>query len=145
MKTTHSDIDNKMKALAKFLNIDSKQIGTVGLSENTFETNDGEEFLILSDEEADSRAKDAILETVWAFRPEFLAAHLKEGVNQEVIELIQSNVKCEDNNKAILSLIDDVDHFVDDAIRADGRGHFLSSYDGEEIELAHNFFAYRIN
>jgi hypothetical protein len=31
-------------------------------------------------------------------------------------------------------MIDDLDHFIEDAIRADGRGHFLSRYNGEENE-----------
>lgn len=106
---------------------------------------DGEEFLVLSDDEADEKAKDYILDSVWAFRSDFLAGHLKEGVDQEVVELIQANGKCESNNAAILSLIDDVDHFVNDAILADGRGHFLSNYDGEEIELNQGYYAYRIN
>lgn len=106
---------------------------------------DGEEFLILSDDEADERVREYILESVWAFRPEFLAGHLKDGVDQEVIELIQSNGKCESNNSAILSLIDDLDHLIDDAIKCDGRGHFLAQYDGDEIELGNDLFAYRIN
>lgn len=33
---------------------------------------------------------------------------------------------------------------VADAIRCDGRGHFLSQYDGEEVE-AGEFFIYRLN
>lgn len=106
---------------------------------------DGEEFLVLSDDEADERVREYILGSVWAFRSEFLAGHLKDGVDQEVIELIQSNGKCESNNSAILSLIEDIDHFVKDAILADGRGHFLASYDGDEIELNQGYYAYRIN
>lgn len=134
----------KTQALAKYLKVEQSEIETSRYDNDTLE-HGREEYLVLTDEEADSRAKDAILESAWAFRPEFLAAHLKEGVDQEVVELIQSNGKCEDNNKAILSLIDDVDHFVDDAIKADGRGHFLSHYDGEEIELSGGLYAYRNN
>lgn len=48
-------------------------------------------------------------------------------------------------NEHILLLIDDLDDFVEEAIRLDGRGHFLSSYDGAEIELEDGYFAYRIN
>jgi hypothetical protein len=145
MKTTHSDIDNKMKTLAVKLGIDAKEIGTIGLSDNNFETDDGEEYLILTDDEADERCAEYIKETLWAFNANFLAAHLKEGIDQEVVELIQSNGKCESNNSAILSLIDDLDHLIDDAIKCDGRGHFLAQYDGDEIELGNDLFAYRIN
>lgn len=39
----------------------------------------------------------------------------------------------------------DIDKIVDEAIRLDGRGHFLASYDGKEIELDDDLYAYRIN
>ena len=51
---------------------------------------------------------------------------------------------CESANDTILALIDDLDEFVQDAISSDGRGHFLSSYDGEEVETE-NYYIYRIN
>jgi len=44
--------------------------------------------------------------------------------------------------------LDDIDSFVDAAISADGRGHFMSSYDGNENEEEVNgttFYIYRIN
>jgi hypothetical protein len=39
----------------------------------------------------------------------------------------------------------DIDKILDEAISLDGRGHFLSGYDGKEIELPHGLFAYRRN
>jgi hypothetical protein len=42
----------------------------------------------------------------------------------------------------------DIDSLVEDAISADGRGHFLSSYDGDENEETVNgqtFYIYRTN
>jgi hypothetical protein len=63
------------------------------------------------------------------------------------LEAIQSK-KCEGANNAILSIIEKtdggIDGFVEEAISADGRGHFLSSYDGDENEKD-GFFIYRIN
>ena len=56
--------------------------------------------------------------------------------------------KCESSNEAVKSLIEDFDHFVDDAVLTDGRGHFLSSYDGEENEVKINntwYYIYRTN
>ena len=54
--------------------------------------------------------------------------------------------KCEGANDAILALIKKtdggLDGFVEDAISADGRGHFLSSYDGDENE-ENGFYIYR--
>ena len=106
---------------------------------------DNDNYVIYSDSEADDKAKEYILDSVWAFQSSFLSAHLKKGIDSEVIDCIQANGKCEDNNEAIISLIDDIDHFVNDAISCDGRGRFMSSYDGEEIELDDDNYAYRID
>ena len=54
---------------------------------------------------------------------------------------------CESANELVLALIDDMDKFVSDAISSDGRGHFLSYYDGEEQEIyieGTTFFYYRL-
>ena len=45
-------------------------------------------------------------------------------------------------------MIPDMDEFVDDAICQDGRGHFISHYDGKENEYKVNgkmFYVYRLN
>ena len=50
-------------------------------------------------------------------------------------------------NDAILSLIEscaDLETFVESAVYSDGRGHFLSHYNGGEIEV-NGFFIYRTN
>jgi hypothetical protein len=56
--------------------------------------------------------------------------------------------KCEGANDAILALIEKtdggLDGFVEEAISADGRGHFLSSYDGNENHES-GFYIYRTN
>jgi hypothetical protein len=55
---------------------------------------------------------------------------------------------CEGANELVRALIEDMDAFIEDAIGADGRGHFLSSYDGNEEEIKINdeyFYAYRPN
>lgn len=104
------------------------------------------DYLVLTDEEADEKAKEYILDSVWAFTPSFLASFT--GFDIEVFEAIQNNGRCESNNSAILSMIEDEDEFVSDAISADGRGHFMSTYDGEENEETVNgetFYIYRIN
>ncbi len=53
----------------------------------------------------------------------------------------------ERSNDAVLSLVErtcGLDDFVEDAVSADGRGHFLSHYDGEENEQG-EYFIYRLN
>ena len=110
---------------------DSRHIGDhYGLK--TYEI-DGTEYAIASDyDQAEEACADYIKETVWAFNAEFLAAHIK-ALDAGDIGRLQG--ACESCNEALLKLIDDVDAFVSDAISADGLGHFLSSYDGDTVEI----------
>ena len=109
------------------------------------------DYLVLTNEEADAKAKESIIETLWAFNASFLAC--ETGIDEEVFKAIADNGRCESNNDAILSLIEgsknsDIDSFVESAISADGRGHFMSSYDGNENEEDVNgttYYIYRIN
>lgn len=39
----------------------------------------------------------------------------------------------------------DLDAMADEAIRQDGEAHFIAYYDGNEIDLGHGLFAYRMN
>ena len=89
---------------------------------------DSQDYLVLTDEEADEAVREEIEEMVWAFTPSFLSAHT--GVKESVFKLLQN--ECEDSNDAIKSMIKDFDHFVEDAVACDGRGHFLAGYDHEE-------------
>ena len=129
----------KKDTLAKFLdvNVDDIEEGygnALGIN--------GEEYVVLTDEEADEGARDYIVESIWAFNPSFLSPYLPEGVDEEAIKIIQA--KCEGANEPLKNMIDDLDLFVEDAIAADGRGHFLSFYDGEESEEG-EYFIYRVN
>lgn len=107
------------------------------------------DYLVLTDDEADKLAKEYILDTAWAFRYEFLCAHsdaIAEIPKKEYEDM--AGKLCESFNKAVLAMIDDKEHFVKDAILSDGRGHFLSQYDGEENEIKINgtyYFIYRCN
>ena len=89
---------------------------------------DSEDHLVLTDEEADELVREEIEEMVWAFTPSFLSAHT--GVDEEVFEALAD--RCEDNNDSFKRMIKDFDAFVEDAVRGDGRGHFLAGYDHEE-------------
>ena len=113
------------------------------------EDNYNNDYLVLTDEEADEKAKEYILDSLWAFNASFIAYHT--DLDEEVIQAIHDNGKCESNNDTIHNLIKklgDIDDFVSDAISADGRGHFMSSYDGNENEETVNgttFYIYRLN
>ena len=133
---------NKERALREFLNLDKAQ--KIEFENDCFRTEGtGEEYLVLTDEEADQIAGDYIKESVWAFRADFLLGYLPEGMTTEAIEAIQEN--CESANSPILAMIGyRLEDFIQDAIASDGRGHFISTYDGNENEQG-NFFIYRTN
>ena len=102
------------------------------LDDYDFEDVDGyidNDYLVYTDEEADEAVREYIEETVWGFTPSFLQAHT--GVSSNIIEEVQKKMS-PSANQAITAMIKDFDHFVEDAVRCDGRGHFLARYDSEE-------------
>ena len=131
----------KEEALAKFLECDVDDISVTRYDDDTFDAPGGE-YMVLTDEEADRRAQDDILNSAWAFNASFLVGHVPDGVTEDIISMISE--KCEGGNSTMLGLIQDHNTFVEDAISADGRGHFLSTYDGEENEQG-EYFIYRVN
>ena len=103
------------------------------------------DYLVYTDEEADEAVREYIEETVWAFSPSFLQAHIT-GVDLETIRAVQDKW-CEGANDILKAMIKDFDAFVDDAVSSDGRAHFLSTYDGEEIQIQVDrtvYYIYRI-
>lgn len=112
------------------------------------------EYLVLTDEEADEKVKEYINDSVWAFNADFIISQSKildydEG-SRKIIKAIQE--QCESGNEAILKLIDDIDIFIEEAVSCDGRGHFLSTYDGNETEVTikykgsdYTYYVYRVN
>jgi len=103
---------------------------------------DGYEYAIGTYEDVKIAAYEYIKNSVWTFNSWFIADHTTADIDTDIIEMIQE--KCENGNDAILRLIDDLDEFVDDAISADGLGHFMATYDSDEIEID-NLYLYRIN
>lgn len=104
-------------------------------------------YAVGTDEECDAACCEYIKESVWSFKSEFILEEC--GLPMELAEAIRSfqEKECESANAAILALIEKtcgVAEFTRAAISADGRGHFLASYDGDEISLGNGFFAYRI-
>jgi len=105
------------------------------------------EWLICSDDAATRRTKEYIENSLWAFNADFLSTYT--GLDIAVFEALQP--ACEDGNLAVRSIIDktgDFDEFADEAISCDGRGHFLSTYDGEEREFdvaGETYYYYRMN
>lgn len=134
----------RRNALAKHLEVSSSEIDTS--TDPLLYALGRAEYLVLTYAEADERAREYIAESLWAFNPTFIASHSKvlhsiaavKALGQMQAEL------CEDANPLVRAMIDDLEHFMDDAIKADGRGHFLAQYDGEEVE-AYGFYIYRVS
>lgn len=121
-----------------------------------FETAGGKEFLVLTEKEANEKAREELLNSLWAFNADFILRHSKNYNLMHNFEkkaaldaLKDAQAKsCESLNGLMFAIIDDINKFIDDAITADGRGHFISFYDGEEHEEELNgkaYFIYRIN
>lgn len=102
---------------------------------------DSGDWSILTDEEANEQVKEYIAQSCVYFNATFLAD--MTDLPEEVFEALQD--KC--NEEACLKIIEQtcgLDDFVEEAIRYDGRGHFLNSYDGHEYEVG-QYFIYRHN
>jgi rRNA-processing protein FCF1 len=133
VKTVDKTEQEKIEALAKHLDCSIDEA-----------VNSMDDYLVYTDDEADEAVYNYIDESVCFFRSDFIAAHAE--VDEEVIKKLQE--LHENSNKAIRSLIKDFDHFVNDAVACDGRGHFLASYDHEENEQTINgndYYIYRSN
>jgi hypothetical protein len=105
-------------------------------------SNRNEEYAIGLESETDEAVKSYIRDSLWTFKAEMILSHSKAGSSPKIIKALQ------DANEIIYCMIEDIDEFVRDVVNADGRGAFLSSYDGEEHEIDINgitFVAYRIN
>jgi hypothetical protein len=119
---------------------------TTDLNEDDFETED--EYY----EELDAE-RDAAYEKIFSKLPQDDASsdlwqRLIEGEDfVKALKKVQENYS-EDANDLVLALIEsdsNLGFFVRSAIQADGRGHFLSGYDGEEIETKGGMYIYRTN
>lgn len=155
--TTEYTVAQKLEALKAHL-IENENFTEEEAEELTYEerrecfTCGSWEYKVFTDEEADEATREDILESLWAFRAEFVLRHTAFYQNStdtedhefcKALEGLQSSI-CEGATPIIKALIEDLDKFVSDAIFADGRGHFLAPYDGDEIECG-EFFAYRTN
>ena len=118
-----------------------------------FEMEDGTEWLVLDDDEANELTREEIEDSLWAFNPDFIVRHmpnLDELTTKQESDLIGAlgqiqGSLCENCNPLFAAIIEDMDDFVDDAIASDGRGHFLARYDDVEVELENELYAYRID
>ena len=150
--------DEKKQALKQFLSIPDEDMDNIKVTQwdkNTVEIYD-KEYLVLTDMEADDRVKQDILNSLFAFRADFILQHCSTYDEmstwefdhaKEALEKIQGHF-AEGINALVKALISDIDEFVKDAVNADGRGHFISHYDEYENEEEVNgvtYYIYRMN
>ena len=139
--------DDLMLAIKEEFGCDLSAIEDKGNSEYYI---DGTEYYVYTLEEANDRLIEYVEESLWAFSSVFLSD--MTGLDMRVFEAIADNDKCEGNNEIIQSILDvtqvSMEDFAEEAIRLDGRGHFLNSYDGTEIEITtadgYDYCIYRI-
>ena len=112
------------------------------------------EYAVGTDAECNEAVEKYIENTLWAFNTDFINDQLGLDLDEDGVKSLQTmQSKCCDScNTFFRQLIGDkFDDFVDAAVCTDGRGHFLASYDGEEIDsddvdgLPKGLIAYRIN
>lgn len=142
-----TEFDNRTLALAKFLSEDPEDVDWPSKYDECEYELGRRSYLVLTDEEADERTAEYIQDSLWAFNSWFVLSHSKIEMNDRELQRIQKDM-CERANPLIEAMIVDMDDFVADAIDADGRGHFLSHYDGQEhyIEVDdEEYFIYRTN
>ena len=136
----------RIAALAKHLECEADELSVNGHDEYLVE-HSRREYLVMTDSEADERAGEYIRESLWAFNASFIIDHSKLPTDaEEMVKSFQQD-KCEGANETIEALIEDMEEFVSDAISADGRAHFLNTYDDEEHEIktdAGLFYVYRV-
>lgn len=131
----------KQQALANFLEVNESDIE---INNDEYILSNGDSYFVLDDLEADEYARSEIEEMLWAFNADFLASYT--GLHKAVFESLAGGY--EKSNEAIMALINNagsMDEFVQECMDADGRGHFVANYDGEEIELENDYYAYRVN
>ena len=134
----------KIEALAKFLEISTEDITEI--NDDNLATEDSSEYLVLTDEEADAKAYEEIEESLWAFNADFIIDMCGFSGGEKSLIAMQRE-SCENCNEFIKAMIEGtcgLNFFMNRAIKYDGRGHFISGYDGEEVEQD-EYFIYRVN
>lgn len=102
---------------------------------------DSGDWSLNTEEEAQELVTDYIRESVVYFNASFLETMTE--IPQEAFKGLQEI----EDNEAVLRIIEKtcgLESFVEEAIRWDGRGHFVSFYDGNEYAIG-PYFLYRHN
>lgn len=135
-KSTVELVEENWAKIAAELDLDADEAPEWRSWDESYFESASTEWRVGTDEEADGFAREYIEQSLWAFVPSFLAG--TTGMDQSVFDALAKAELCEGANEAVEALINSscgMDHFVEEAVSADGRGHFVSQYDGEEREV----------
>ena len=148
-------LEINMEVLAEFADIATSEIRQAEWTDdpNRLETDYDEEYLILTNEEAEEMARDYIIEMLWSFKTDFLMDHMDAVYSlntreredfKKSLEKIQCDL-CEGANPIVSALVgDNIENLIDDAIEADGRGQFIGHYNGHEDSIEYDGVDYYI-
>lgn len=144
----------KINALAEYLGISKDEIRE-SRTPDTLETEDAE-YIVLTDEEANKKIAEQIKDELWAFNADWILTacglydttvtdHEEKQLRQSLEDLqAKSCESCNELIKAVIVGTIGLEKFIEAAIETDGRGHFLSSYDGHEGQQG-DYYIYRTN
>lgn len=156
---TKLDAETAIAIVAAIENVDPADCDATERQSGGFDVRcDDREYSVCTDDQATAEAAAEVADSLWAFRSEFLrnyvpALHnyvpaLRDDRACAAFDQMRE-VLCEDANELVRALVGDrFAELMSDAIAADGRGHFLASYDGAEREVNHDgqtFYVYRRN
>jgi hypothetical protein len=91
-------------------------------------------------EQVQKATEEAIKGELWSFNTSFILMHSRaedSAQNRDVLSKMLESA-CENANEIIEALIIDIDTFIEDAIKENGRGEFLNSDDQTENEIRVN-------
>lgn len=130
----------KTKALADFINVNRKSIKVSPDDNAVFKAMDTE-FSVMTDDEADTAAKGAVLMSLVTIPFKDLHPYCRLGVTQECVDALQDI-----GSEAIMSLyylLNSPTDFVKEQLDKHGRAYYLASDNEENDE--NGFLIYRLN
>lgn len=136
--------DPKIIALAKFLEIGAEDAEDINHEIDNWYSLGGDWYRVCADkDEIFEEVTEYVNQNIWAFNASFLVDYIddEDEIDEDMIKILQEN--CEGANEGLLDMVgNNLDDLVNAAIKVDGAGHFLNSYDGEEYE-SEGMFIYK--
>ena len=149
---TKLDAETAIAIVAAIENVDPADCDATERQSGGFDVRcDDREYSVCTDDQATAEAVADVTDSLWAFRSEFLRDYVPALRDDRALAAFDRmrEVLCEDGNELVRAMVGDrFAELMSDAIAADGRGHFLASYDGAERKVTRagqTFYVYRRN